>query len=273
MEDPQDVELDQLPFLIVAQRPGADEDIEVLPLDHLGGLAGHLLGCEMGKQVGHAEDRIVRILSHPHRHGGTVPQHHHAVEGQGDGGPLVFFDPAVIMSVEIGQVMVLIQGIGLEVEAGRIDMRRSDGHAVGNGTGTDHREQQGLIPVIDVHPVPGFEGSGPVKGDKPRLLRHFDGFAHRFPLGLGRVHKGFVPLAVRVGPADFLLRHGLGHELRLIPERLLELLGFGFFRHVVFLLFYTPSVFTVCRRLCGRTFHSRSYRVRYISWALRTRST
>ena len=32
MEDPQDVELDQLPFLIVAQRPGADEDIEVLPL-------------------------------------------------------------------------------------------------------------------------------------------------------------------------------------------------------------------------------------------------
>ena len=118
MKDPQNVELDELAFVVIAQRPGANEDVEVLALDHFGGLAGHLLGREVGQQVGYAEHGIVRVLADADRHAGSVPEYHHSMQGQRDGRPLVFFDPAVVMGVKIRQVVVFIQRIRLQIEAG-----------------------------------------------------------------------------------------------------------------------------------------------------------
>ena len=117
------------------------------------------------------------------------------MQGQGNGRPLVLLDSAVIVGVEIGQIAVLVQGVGLEIQAGRVNVGRRDGHPVGNRPAADYREQQGFIPVAVIHPVARLERGGPVKGDEARLFRLPDSGFHRLPLGLGRVDKGLIPVS------------------------------------------------------------------------------
>lgn len=93
------------------------------------------------------------------------------MQGQGNGRPLVLLDSAVIVGVEIGQIAVLVQGVGLEIQAGRVNVGRRDGHPVGNRPAANYREQQGFIPVAVIHPVARLERGGPVKGDEARLFR------------------------------------------------------------------------------------------------------
>ena len=67
----------------------------------------------MGKQVRHAEYRLLLILSNGNLHGLSVFLYHHAVHGQGNGTPLVFADTAVIMGFKKCDILLFVQRIGL----------------------------------------------------------------------------------------------------------------------------------------------------------------
>ena len=62
IENLQNIQLDQLAALIVPEGPGADEDVQILSLDPFHHGALHLLGSQMGQQIGDAENRIARVL-------------------------------------------------------------------------------------------------------------------------------------------------------------------------------------------------------------------
>ena len=101
VEQLEDVQLHQLAALVVLEGAGAHQDIQILPLDHLGGGALHLFGAQMGQQVGDAEYRVAFLLAYADLHPGAILPDDNAVQSQRHGGPLVFLDPAVIMGVQI----------------------------------------------------------------------------------------------------------------------------------------------------------------------------
>ena len=118
--------------LVVPEGARTDEDVQILAADDLGRSALHLLGRQMRQQVGHAEHRVALVLADADGHRRTVPADDHAVQRKRQGRPLVFFDPAVIVGVEIREIMILIQRVRLEIQPRGIDMRRRNRDAVGN---------------------------------------------------------------------------------------------------------------------------------------------
>ena len=65
-----------------------------------------------------------------------------AVQLQRDRDPLVLADAAVVVGLEIGQLGVFIEGVGLEVQPRRVGMGRADVRALGQGLAADHGEQK-----------------------------------------------------------------------------------------------------------------------------------
>ena len=151
------------------------------------------------------------------------------MQGQRDGRPLVLLDTAVVVGIEIGHVAVLIDRVGLEIETGAVDVGGGDGHAVGDGTGTDDGEQQRLAAVVGVHLVARLEGLGAVKGDKALRLGQLDGLGDGLALGLGSAEEGGVSGAVGIGGGDLLFGDGTGGRAGLIAQLLLQKFDFGFF--------------------------------------------
>ena len=69
--------------------------------------------AKAGQQVRDDQTGISLISTDVHRHVVAVLHGHHAVELQRDGDPLVLADAAVVMGLEIGQLALLIEGVGL----------------------------------------------------------------------------------------------------------------------------------------------------------------
>ncbi len=62
------------------------------------------------------------VLADGELHVRAVGLEDHPVDGQGPGQPLVFLDAAVVVGLQKGQVRVFIEGILLQVQAGRVDV-------------------------------------------------------------------------------------------------------------------------------------------------------
>ena len=187
----------------------------------------------MGQQVPHGELGIPGVLPDAHGDGGAVPAHHHPVEGQGDGGPLVLLDPPVVVGLAVGQLLVLIEGVLLQVQPGGVDVGRPDDGPLVQPLPADHRQEEGLAPVVAIDLVPGLELLPPDQGAEAGGLGLGDGVVHALPLDLPGVQEGLVPLAVGL---DLLLLPGrqavvavLGGEEELLPL----LLGQGLFFLIV----------------------------------------
>ena len=150
----------------------------------------------MGQQVSHGELGVSRRLSNAHRHHGAVPAHHHSVEGQGNGGPLILLDPPIIVGFAVGHLLLLIQRILLQVQARGIDVGRPDHRPLVQALLADHRQQEGLAPVVPVHLVPGPEFLPPDQGAEPGGFRQADGIVHALPLGLALIQKGLIAGAI-----------------------------------------------------------------------------
>ena len=134
----------------------------------------------------------------PMRTGTTVPSrlHHHSVEGQGNGGPLILLDPPIIVGFAVGHLLLLIQRILLQVQAGGVDVGRPDHRPLVQALLADHRQQEGLAPVVPVHLVPGPEFLPPDQGAEPGGFRQADGIVHALPLGLALIQKGLIAGAI-----------------------------------------------------------------------------
>ena len=88
----------------------ADENIQTLAGDALGHGLFHLVGRQMGQQVGDDKLGVARLTADNHIHHFPALQGHNAVELQGDGDPLVLLDAAVVMGLEKAHLVRLIHG-------------------------------------------------------------------------------------------------------------------------------------------------------------------
>ena len=174
----------------------ADKEIQLLGgHDRPHGLLG-LVPRQMGQQVAHGKLRVAGVLADAHGHGGPVLQDHQAVQGQGDGGPLVLLDAPVVMGLAVGHFLVFVQRVLLQVQAGGVDVGRADDGALRQALLPDHSQHNGLAAIIIVDLVTGLELLAPDQGPEPGGFRLGDGVGHAFPLDLAFVQEGLVARAV-----------------------------------------------------------------------------
>lgn len=76
----------------------------------------------MWQQIGYAERRVGGVLADVHLHHLAVGGDHYAVQGQGQGCPLVVLDAAVVVGVQKREVVRLVQRVLLDVQARRVDV-------------------------------------------------------------------------------------------------------------------------------------------------------
>ena len=103
------------------------------------------------------------------------------------------------MRIGKGQIGVLVEGILLEVDTGRVDMRAHDVDAFGQGRFAQMEEHNGLAHAVHIDLVAGLEGlarlDGIVQVDVTGSFGGSDGFGHAFALGFAVVQKYPVFLA------------------------------------------------------------------------------
>ena len=176
-------------------RAGAQENVEIFGGDGLIEGLFALLCAQMGQQVGNHELGLA-ALAQGHFTNGAVLQRHHAVDGQGNGHPLVLANAAVVVGLEVSQLAVLIEGAGLHVQPGGVDVGGGDLAALPQGFPAHHSQHHALTPVDGVHLVPGGQGHAPGKRLEARRLSqsHRLGYAESF--GLAPLQKGHVAPAV-----------------------------------------------------------------------------
>ena len=172
IEQLENAELDPLALFVVAEHPSADQNVERLALDSVGKLSLHLFPREVGQKIGNGKNGISLVL--PHRHGDplAVGADHHAMQRQRDGGPLVFFDSAVIVGFEHRKLCFFIKGTGLEVNARRVNMGGDNPHALFERFGPDGAQDDRLAAVIQKYAVARFVFYLGIKRLEPLLPGH-----------------------------------------------------------------------------------------------------
>ena len=234
-------DLDLLGAGVIPQSGAADEDIELFALDAFGKGFLHLIGGQVGQQVGDAENGIARLLADGNGQRRAVLADDGAVQGQRDGGPLVLLDAAVVVGLEEALLALLIQWPGLEVQTGAVDMSHTDADAFGDAAAAEGSGDEGLAAVIEVDLIPCLVLLGVVKGDIAGLFQHGYGSGNSLALGLGGIQEGLVALAKIVSSLQLFLGHGLGEILGVHQQLLAQLLALGFFTHG----YFTPFGFLI----------------------------
>ena len=108
------------------------------------------------------------------------------------------------MGLEKGQLTVLIQGIGLEIQPGGVNVRRHDLGAFLQALPTQHRQHDALVPVYPVDLVAALELHAPLIGPEARLPGQLHGLLGALPLGLALLQKGLIQAAVALHSRQFL---------------------------------------------------------------------
>ena len=240
-------DLDLLGAGVIPQSGAADEDIELFALDAFGKGFLHLIGGQVGQQIGDAEYGIALFFADGYGQTGAVLTDDGAVQGQRDGGPLVLLDAAVVVGLKEALLALLIQGPGLEVQTGAVDMSHTDADAFGDAAAAEGSSDEGLAAVIEVDLIPCLVLLGVVKGDIACLFQHRNGSGNCLALGLGGIKECLVALTEIVSGFQLLLRHGFGEVLGVHQQFLAELLALGFFTHG----YSSPFGFLMILWLCG----------------------
>ena len=177
----------------------------------------------MGQQVIDDELGILGLVADMDGHHRAVGKRHHAVELQGNGDPVVLADAAVVMGLEIGQLRVLIQGPGLQIQAGCVGVGGGNDGALGQRFSADDGQHDSLATVVAVHLVAGLEGHAGLIRHKAPLLGQLDAVVHAQTLGLAVVQKVLVILAIGVHGGLFALRQAVIAVLRRVQQGLAQL--------------------------------------------------
>ena len=156
-----------------------------------------LLRAQVGQQI--ADEQLGLVpLAQDHGDHLAVLEGHHAVDGQRDGHPLVLADAAVVVGLQVGQLVLLIEGSGLQVQPGAVHVGGGDVDALGQALLADDSQHQHLAPVVHVHLVSRLEAHAPLVGPEALGLGQPDPLLDAFPLGLAGVQVCLVVLAVGV---------------------------------------------------------------------------
>ena len=181
---------------LALQRLGTQNHIELLAFDGLGGRLLQLVGRQVDQQVGHHQHGIIVILTDGNGDRGAVLAVNHTVDGQGNGDPLVLLDTAVVMGLEIGDPGILIQGIGLQVHPGGVNVGGADVGTLVQALFTDDSQDQGFVPVVVVDLVTGVKRHTGDQGLEAVGFSGGNGPCDSLPLGFGSVDKGGIALAI-----------------------------------------------------------------------------
>ena len=234
-------DLDLLGAGVIPQSGAADEDIELFALDAFGQRLLHLVSGKVRQQIGDAENGIALFFADGYGQAGAVLTDDRTVQRQRDGGPLVLLDAAVVVGLEEALLALLIQGPGLEVQTGAVDMSHTDADAFGDAAAAEGSGDESLAAVIEVDLIPCLVLLGVVKGDIAGLFQHGYGSGNSLALGLGGIQEGLVALAKIVSSLQLFLGHGLGEILGVHQQLLAQLLALGFFTHG----YFTPFGFLI----------------------------
>ena len=112
------------------QGPVAEDDVQFFRVKGFGkGLIRLPLG-QVGQQIRNGEHRLVHVFAQGYLYARAVLAHHHAVQGQGPGEPLVFADAAVIMRFGLADAGLLLQGVLLQIQARRVGVGANQAQAL-----------------------------------------------------------------------------------------------------------------------------------------------
>ena len=113
-------------FFFIVEGFAADDDVQLFTFDNNGTLFAHLIAAEVRKQVGNADDGIGGIFTDNDVNKRAVLLCNNAVHCKGHCNPLILFDTAVVMRVEICKIGVLIEGFCLRSMRGGVNMSTDD---------------------------------------------------------------------------------------------------------------------------------------------------
>ena len=195
----------------------------------------------MGQQVGDAEDGVVLILAHVHGDGGAVSAGEHAVDGQRHGTPLILADAAVVVGLEVAEVVGLVQRGRAQVQTGAVGVSDDQMEAVLEAAGADGGSHDGLAQLAEVDLVAGGVGLLRVELLVACVLEHLLALSGHLALGLACVEEFLVALSECVGL--LLDGGGLVADVSGLKQQLFsQLLVRSFFCHRIspaFLFSYT----------------------------------
>ena len=138
------------------QRAVPHQDVERLALDDLVRLLAHLGVRQMDQQIRHAKNRVIGIFADFHVDDAAVLLRHDAVQRQRDGDPLVMLDAAIVMRVQKGEIVRLVQRVLLHVQTRAVDVRAQDVHALCKRPAAQLYQDDGLA----AHRCPHFVAAG-----------------------------------------------------------------------------------------------------------------
>ena len=220
VQDAHDGKLDAVRAVVVGLGPAADEDVERFGRDGLVEGFFALLAAQVRQQVVDDELRVGGIGADLDEDLAAVGADDLAVQLQRDRDPLVLADAAVVVGLEIGQLGVFIEGVGLEVQPRRVGMGRADVRALGQGLAADHGEQDGLAAVDGVDLVAGLQGHAVLQRTEARLLGQLHRGDDAFAFGLRAVKEGLVGLAVGLHRGLIGRAEAVASVFRLVEQRL-----------------------------------------------------
>ena len=185
----------------------------------------------MHQQVGNAEHRIAVRFADIDKHLLAALLDDNAVQRQRNRNPLILLDAAVVMRIQIRQILILIQRVLLHVDARRVDVRAEDIHARVQRLLAQHEEHEALPHPVDVNARAGGELSALANSShqilKAALLRHLYRIIDALALGLAVVNKIAVSLGKRFNLAVVLCvsrpRIFSFHRIFLFPASFFEL--------------------------------------------------
>ena len=169
-------------------RAVAQDDVQLFAVKDFGQGLAVLLAGQMGQQVGDGEDGLAGFFTDGHADAFAVLQHHHAVQGQRTGQPLVLADAAVIMGLGLGHAGLFDQRTLLEVQTGAVGMGGDEMHALLQRDLALAGGEDGLAAQVAEHGVL-FEVLA-----EPGFLQAFLHIGHGLAFGLAIAEEIHVPL-------------------------------------------------------------------------------
>ena len=180
-------------FFFIVEGFAADDNVQLFAFDNNGTLFAHLIAAEVRKQVGNADDGIGGIFTDNDVNKRAVLLCNNAVHCKGHCNPLILFDTAVVMRVEICKIGVLIEGILLKVNAGGVNMSADDVQTLENGLFADFEKHERFAHEVGIDAVAGVELFAAcnygVKVAITLCFCHFNSLCNAFALGFAVVKE------------------------------------------------------------------------------------
>ena len=162
----------------------------------------------MDQQVGNEEDRIIGIFADIQFDGGAVLFHDDAVNSQGHGDPLIFFDTAVVVGVQISKAAVFIERVLLDIKTRGIDVGPQDIETLTQFLTADGEHDDRFIHLDGVDLIAGLQRRAlrdhGAELAKAFLFNQIDDIIDAFALGFGLAEEILIILGKSEGGIDFL---------------------------------------------------------------------